>query len=349
MVYDSTHQVFVIFGGRSTTGYDFEDTWEWDPTTGAFTDRSVSGPSARSQHSMVFEKSTGKVLLFGGGLADSASSIWPEDVRLAKTPASGGHLADGTGISLAFGDTWEWDASYGTWTQAHTHQCPQCSIRLRTGLGQQAQPRRLVRRNAETPGRWQMAFPSRTSGNGIRRRRTGLCARPREPCRARAGATPWRTIPGRGMTVLAGGKDFQTYTRLADVWDWDPTSGGWTQRLSGSEAATRPAPRMYAWLVTDSARNRLDMVAGIPIVGPYQDWSEQPAASSEVWELEPAASHIHQPFTPSQTHHPSDRAMPWPSAPPRARPTCSAVGTQTGPMLDDLWEWDGSSWSLGQS
>jgi len=55
------------------------------------------GPSARSQHSMVFEKSTGKVLLFGGGLAGSTS--------------------DQTSISLAFGDTWEWDAGAGTWNQ----------------------------------------------------------------------------------------------------------------------------------------------------------------------------------------------------------------------------------------
>jgi len=49
---------------------------EWDPVTGSFTDRTSEGtpPDARCQHNMVFEKSTGKVLLFGGAVADPRSS-----------------------------------------------------------------------------------------------------------------------------------------------------------------------------------------------------------------------------------------------------------------------------------
>jgi hypothetical protein len=115
MVFDSNRSKFVIFGGRWFTGdtdrrspafhlYDsYQDTWEWDPATGDFTDRSSEGtpPDARSQHSMVFEKSTGKVLLFGGGVSSLG--------------VLNGY--DGTSVSVAFGDTWEWDPPAGKWTK----------------------------------------------------------------------------------------------------------------------------------------------------------------------------------------------------------------------------------------
>jgi len=78
MVFDSARKKFVIFGGRTqpTANHllvysNYQDTWEWDPASGDFTDRTSAGtlPDARGQHSMGFEKSTGKVLLFGGGVA----------------------------------------------------------------------------------------------------------------------------------------------------------------------------------------------------------------------------------------------------------------------------------------
>ncbi|HEY5283873.1 MAG TPA: kelch repeat-containing protein, partial [Polyangia bacterium] len=101
MVYDSSRKKVVLFGGRAGSGYDYEDTWEWEPSTGLWTDVTIGGnhPAARSQHAMVYEKSTGKVLLFGGGRSDTGSS-------------------DGTGITAAYSDTWEWDFSTRVWTPA---------------------------------------------------------------------------------------------------------------------------------------------------------------------------------------------------------------------------------------
>jgi len=66
------------------------------------------GRKARSQHGMVFEKSTGKVLLFGGGVAsgDSLDS------------------ANQTLVSVALGDTWEWDPATGKWTQLQPASTP---------------------------------------------------------------------------------------------------------------------------------------------------------------------------------------------------------------------------------
>jgi hypothetical protein len=345
MVYDSTRKVFLIFGGRSSTGYDFEDTWEWDPGSGAFTDRSTSGPSARSQHSMVFEKSTGNVLLFGGGLADSGSSIWPEtfDYSDPNQRPGPGPSNDGTGISLAFADTWEWNPATAAWTQLTPASAP--SARYDSALVWDSKRSRAVlfggmmKPQVAANGvpqqdiwEWDPATP-----NWTLRKTTGNQPSPR-----------WGHAmaydPGRGMTVLTGGKDFQTYFTLADVWDWNPATAAWTQRLVGSEA-NLPAGRMYASLVTDPARTRLEMVSGITLDpnSPY-GVGYQPTASQEIWELEPASAT----FTnrSAAQNSPSQR---WNNA----MAYCPANGKTYvfggwGPndvTFDDLWEWDGSSWA----
>jgi hypothetical protein len=114
MVFDLARKVFVIFGGRSETvdgNYDsYQDTWEWDPATGIFANRTSAGtpPDARGQHSMVFEKSTGKVLLFGGAVA--GPSIYGGD--------------DGNTVDSAFGDTWEWDPATGKWSKLAPASAP---------------------------------------------------------------------------------------------------------------------------------------------------------------------------------------------------------------------------------
>ena len=350
MVYDSARKVFVIFGGRSATGYDYEDTWEWNPATGGFTDRSSAGPSARSQHSMVFEKSTGNLLLFGGGLADSGSSIWPETFHYSDpTQRPGpGESYDGTGISLAFGDTWEWNPAAATWTQLTAANAP--GARYDSALTWDTQRNRAVlfggmqKPQATADGipqqdmwEWDPATRSWTL-----RPTTGNMPSPR-----------WGHAmaydPGRGMSVLTGGKDFQTYGVLADLWDWNPATGAWTQRLTGSEQVSMPAPRMYAWLVTDPARVRLDLVSGITLVEtPYPYWGYQPTASSQIWELEPASAT----FT-SRSATQNAPTQRWQNA----MAFCPATGKTYvfggwGPnntVFDDLWEWDGSSWSQVQA
>jgi hypothetical protein len=79
MVYDSARAKFVRLGGRAGSGADFEDTWEWDPGTGDWTNVSAAGshPWARAQHAVAQEKSTGRRLLFGGGRsAPRAYTSW---------------------------------------------------------------------------------------------------------------------------------------------------------------------------------------------------------------------------------------------------------------------------------
>ena len=119
MAYDSIRNKFVLFGGRAGSGYDYQDTWEWDPGTGVWTDKSGPGakPSARSQHGMIFDSKAGKIVLFGGGRSQFGGDIMT--------------------ISLAFDDTWEYDGATATWTQRTTASSP--SARVDSGFAYSSQ------------------------------------------------------------------------------------------------------------------------------------------------------------------------------------------------------------------
>jgi MYXO-CTERM domain-containing protein len=327
MVFDSNRNKFVIFGGRSATNYDLADTWEWDPATGAFTDRTGSGvaPVGRSQHSMVFEKSTGKVLLFGGGLA--------------------GTDYNGIGISLAFADTWEWDPTAGAWAQLAPATAP--SARYDSAMVWDSKRSRAVlfggmqKDQADVDGtpmqdtwEWDPAKQGWTE-----RKTTGA-----EPSARYGHAMAYD--PVRGLIVLVGGGDSNTgssssdlgQNALADVWNWDPIAGTWAQRLTGSEP-NLPAGRLYASLVTDSSQARLDLVAGLV----WQESSRSARASAELWQLDPATATFTNPTPPRNA--PSGRFR-------HAMAFCPATGKtyvfggqdSKTQMLNDLWEWDGKAW-----
>ena len=323
MVFDSIRNKLVIFGGRTTAISNYADIFDWDPTTGLFTDRTnlTGGPQARSQHGMVFEKSTGKVLLFGGGVAsgDSLDS------------------ADQTLVSVALGDTWEWDPATGKWTQLQPPSAP--SARYDSALVWDSKRNRAVLFGGmEKPQAGFNGVPKQDTWEWdpatqawTNRTTTGQKPSPRYGhCMA--------FDPGRGVTVLVGGWDIDTGDDLADVWEWEPIAGAWTQRLTGSEP-NLPAARMFASLVTDSARNRLELVGG-------QLSSDTVPPTMEIWEFEPTTAA----FTDRAPSSPKG----WP--PPRsghAMAFCPATGKtyvfggqdNNGVSLDDLWEWDGTTWS----
>ncbi len=57
----------VVFGGDDGAGNFFGDTWEWDPTTNAWTNvNPVLAPSARRFSAMTFDPTWNGMLLFGG-------------------------------------------------------------------------------------------------------------------------------------------------------------------------------------------------------------------------------------------------------------------------------------------
>jgi len=338
MVYDSARAKIVLFGGRAGSGLNFEDSWEWDPTTGVWSDVTAAGshPSARSQHAMVYEKSTKKILLFGGGRSDPSYS-------------------DGTGILLSLGDTWELDPATQTWTALKPASTP--GVRHDLGLvwdstrnvavlfagmqidiqGASGVPKRDTWEWNPTTSTWS----ERTAAGSKPSQRYGHAM-------AYDGS--------RAKVVVFGGWDMNSGGSLNDVWDWDPTTGAWTQRLTGNEA-NMPSQRMYASMVSDDAGARIEVVAGYAAYNPngtggmggttyyYPGTSYYGTnGSNEVWELDPKAATFTDRSVPLDIPVArSDHAMAF--NPATGKTYVYGGYDAMGSTLDDLWEWDGKTWA----
>jgi len=80
VAYDAGRHAVVLFGGRGASGV-LGDTWEWDGTRWVdLTLATTPGPAARSGHSLVYDPTLRRVVLFGGD-DDIAhlSDVWAWD------------------------------------------------------------------------------------------------------------------------------------------------------------------------------------------------------------------------------------------------------------------------------
>jgi hypothetical protein len=325
MVFDPVRNRMLLFGGRGANAYNFEDLWEWDPTTGTWTERSGGGshPSARTQHGMVYQASTGKILLYGGGRSESdyqgirvsaslggtweldpATAKWTElfpasspsirhdfglvwDSARSKAVLFGGMQIGGIGDGgTAMQDTWEWDPAARTWTECTT-----------TG-----------------------SRPSQRHGHAM----------------AFDGSRKKVTVFGGLATAIAG--------LTNDLWEWDATVGTWTQVLAGTEG-NLPSPRGFASMVFDADHSRLQLIAG-EVGDPPENTTDtfHFVGSSEVWELNPASTS----FTDRSTDSPvpamrSHHAMAYNPATGKTYVWGGVTVGENAPAV--LWEWDGASWT----
>jgi hypothetical protein len=127
MAYDAANHQLVLFGGYNDTVDDYlGDTWIWNGSNWSQKSPAHS-PSARDGAAMVYDHSTGKVLLFGGqgGSGDLGDTwVWngsdwtqltPANAPSARAwagiapdPVSGDPLLFGGDADTAFADTWTW-------------------------------------------------------------------------------------------------------------------------------------------------------------------------------------------------------------------------------------------------
>jgi hypothetical protein len=138
IAYDPIRGRVVLFGGCSDTGCTtvLQDTWTWDGVNWK-QESPLFFPTPRSQASMTFDPTLGKVVLFGGrsnsdptGLGDmyawdggNWTQLHPLNVPLARYGAgfaysrvdSGLLLYGGTGLTGYLPETWLWNGI--TWTQ----------------------------------------------------------------------------------------------------------------------------------------------------------------------------------------------------------------------------------------
>jgi hypothetical protein len=89
MVYDTEHNVFILFGGKNMAGESLDDTWAYNYRDNKWRNMNPSNkPSPRSFHSMSFDSNYGIVILFGGEAEDGYND-----------------------------ETWEYDYSTNTWSK----------------------------------------------------------------------------------------------------------------------------------------------------------------------------------------------------------------------------------------
>ncbi len=104
MVYDSVNQLAVLFGGIGSQG----ETWIYDPGANNWTDANPSSPpETRSWHSMVFDDSSGEVVLFGG--LDQVVVEDPDD-------------------DIYYNETWTYDVAANVWTMESPGTIPSARI-----------------------------------------------------------------------------------------------------------------------------------------------------------------------------------------------------------------------------
>jgi N-acetylneuraminic acid mutarotase len=92
MVYEPVSGTVILFGGWDDSRQrDLNDTWSYDPATGAWTELKPAGrwPSGRDGHSLIYDPVGKRIILFGG----SDTNARP------------------------LGDTWAYDPKANTWTE----------------------------------------------------------------------------------------------------------------------------------------------------------------------------------------------------------------------------------------
>jgi hypothetical protein len=131
MADDAARGVVVMFGGSSFATPVMGDTWEWNGAS--WKQRSSTGPAPRSGHSLAYDASCKRVVLFGGisgtirrndlWLWDGAAGNWIQSGATGPTARTGIAMAfDGSCSRLALfggydgqpnydGDTWELGAA----------------------------------------------------------------------------------------------------------------------------------------------------------------------------------------------------------------------------------------------
>jgi N-acetylneuraminic acid mutarotase len=144
MVYDPGTGTMIMFGGvRGGGEYTYyNDTWAYDPVANTWTDLMPSGdiPSVRTSHSMAYDPTSHRVILFGGWdgtndmndtyAYDPSTNTWTDlnPVGDVPSPRDGQGMAydPGTGKIILFGgadattttynETYAYDPSTNTWT-----------------------------------------------------------------------------------------------------------------------------------------------------------------------------------------------------------------------------------------
>jgi hypothetical protein len=119
LVYDSVRDRTVLFGGTDALGSSFHgDTWEWDGAAWQEVSPAGASPAPRAWHSMTFDATRGRTVLFGGYNGSQLGDTWEWDgvqwtqvfPAHAPPPQSSGAIAHDpwSGSVVLFGGSYGW-------------------------------------------------------------------------------------------------------------------------------------------------------------------------------------------------------------------------------------------------
>ena len=317
MAYDSGRAVTVLFGGWATIGVDMyeqsAETWEWDGNAWTLRDTG-GGPDqehlhGRIRHAMAYDSTRGVTVLFGGwGYVFDGVNTWTE------------------GYSP---ETWEWDGA--TWTRRSVtgpsgrtrHEMVFDSARGRTVLFGGSNDSGLLADTWEWDGgTWVLKDPGSSTVGPVPRRQHAMAY-----------------DSARGVTVLFGGytESGGTYLYSRLTWEWDGQA--WTLR-HGSEPGG-PVERVNHTMAYDSAR-------GVTVL--FCGWGTVPTATGseygylhDTWEWDGAGWTLRSPVVVGLfglVRH----DMTFDGA--RGRTVVFGGSNDSGDLVGDTWEWDGTAWTL---
>lgn len=330
MVYDSARQVVVLFGGMSANGAERQDTWEWNGVSWAERTSAVL-PPPRWGHAMAYDAARARTVLFGGygenngyhadtwewdgtawSLRANTGPSMRKSTAMAWLPATGRCvLFGGAFFNSATDDTWEWDGA--AWT-ARPLAGAAGGPRSGHGLVFDAALGAVTmvggfhdNLGAESLWTWNGTVWSLLE-----------TAPPEQVLGIQAWGRPACHDPVRGETVVVGGTEPGT-TRF-QTWVWDGTA--WSHR----QPANSPPYRFDPALCFDPVRQQVLLFGG------------QSAADFWAWD---GTNWIQGPAGPSARSGAGFAFDP-------ARGVAVLFGGFDHTTLtprDDLWEWNGTTWT----
>ncbi|MDX2091280.1 MAG: DUF4215 domain-containing protein [Kofleriaceae bacterium] len=337
MAYDAGRDRLVLFGG--TDGALRQDTWEWDGTTWRDVTPATGSPPAREKAAMAYDPVRGRVILFGGTDGAARADTWAWD-GTAWTDVTPTLVADSpparAGATMAFdvarartmlfggsaggvyrADTWAWDGAQWIDVTPAAGPDPVPAGRHLHGMTYDGANARLVMfggfNGSQLGDTWAW---SGTAWSLIPDPPT----LPVRPTRPGFGLT---YDAGQGVVLLFGGEP-----TFNDTWAWNGIE--WRELTPQQAPGTLPAARRQPLLAYDQRRRRVVMFGGII----------NSNSVDETWEWDG--------FT--WTHR-----TPAVSPPGRAGATLAydagagrivLFGGDRGGVRDDLWTYDGDTWTM---
>ena len=339
MTYDSSRQRIVLFGSRNRSSYNNE-MWEWDGNT--WSNIGASGPAAAAYSAMAYDSLRRRLVLHGGfGESMDYNGTWEWDGANWSLVSSSGPARcekhamafdEARGQTILIGGT-NPDSKTWAWNGAEWKVMSTDGPAARTGATMVYD---TVRQRLVLFGgyRYSSGGPSGDTWVWDGTKWIPQQSSISPPGRCYHGAA-FDSIRGR-MVVFAGVSNLSATIAsqyFGDTWEWDGAQ--WS-----CVAPVCPSPRHWPAMSFDSARNRAVLFGGASAdaSGAAQ------TALGDTWEHDGVSWRKVSETGPSPRY---GHAMTFDSIRQRVILYGGQKGSgATAQTYDDVWEWDGSNWSL---